>query len=169
MLSKYRIAILGSLFVGAVVLSPLRPLKVTGHSMEPTLHDGEIYLLDQFYWQPSGVRRNDIGVVKHAGETWVKRLAGMPGDQLEIVRRPDGWIVELHNLTVEGRKDPAELPDGFAQERTVGPNEIFIIGDNLNRSTDSTNQEAGAFRIDDIVGVVRSFSFSRRFQFRRHR
>jgi hypothetical protein len=43
-----------------------------------------------------------------------------------------------------------------------------VIGDNLNWSSDSTNQEAGAFKLEDIVGVVRTFTFRRDFPFRTH-
>jgi hypothetical protein len=54
------------------------------------------------------------------------------------------------------------------EERLVEAGEIFVIGDNLNRSADSTNQEAGSFKLADVQGVVRTFGLSRDFRFREH-
>jgi hypothetical protein len=64
---------------------------------------------------------------------------------------------------------PEPARDGRQDEiRDVGPDEVFVIGDNLNRSMDSTNQEAGAFKKADIIGVVRAFPFRREFPFQKH-
>lgn len=162
---RSRAVVWGMLVIAVVAITPFRPLKISGHSMEPTLHHDETYLLDQFYWKSSGLRRMDIVVVRHGEEYWVKRLVGMPGDHLQIARRPDGWITAVRNITVG---PSTARSDDFAEEREVQPGEIFVIGDNLNRSQDSTNQEAGAFRREDVLGVVRTFAFKREFQFRKH-
>ena len=155
----------GLLLGGAIALTPFRPLKVAGKSMEPTMRDGETYVLDQFYWKSGGVRRGDVVVVNKMGEKWVKRLIGMPGDRLQIVWATRGWIDRIDNLTI----NPALQVDGPNVEvRQVGGDEIFIIRDNLNRSTDSSTQEAGAFHMAEVIGVVRTFALRREFPFRRH-
>lgn len=162
MSSKVRYSLLGIALLIVLALTPFRPLKVSGESMSPTLRNGQTLLLDQVYWRPSGLRRNDIVVVQHQGENWVKRLVGMPGDQLQILR--DGrWIIEIDNLTTSPdlKKD-----DEMHELRQVGPGEIYVIGDNLNHSQDSTTQEEGAFRLNDVIGIARTFTFSRKFKFR---
>lgn len=154
------------LLVGALALTPFRPLKISGRSMEPTLRDGETYVLDQFYWKQGGVKRGDVVVVNKMGEKWVKRLIGMPGDLLQIVHASPTWISRVDNLTV----NPAlrdESPN--VEFRKLQEDEIFVIGDNLNRSTDSTTQEAGAFHLSEVIGVVRTFTLQRHFPFRQHR
>lgn len=163
MWGKIRVSLLVLLLLGALAVSPFRVLKVTGHSMEPTLRHGETLLLDTFYWKLGGLRRNDIVVVRHGQEHWVKRLIGMPGDDLQIEQLPDGWITNLANLTVNSalRRDGGNLV-----LRKVQPGEIYVIGDNLNWSADSTNQEAGAFKMLHVIGVVRTFSLRRDFPFR---
>lgn len=165
LLGKLRPWLLGVLFVGIVLLSPFRLVTVTGRSMEPTLRTGETYLLDQLYWRSSGIRRNDIVVVRRGDEQWIKRLVGLPGDVLQITTREDGWITAVANLTAN---PTLRRGDGGEEVRTVGAGEIFLVGDNLNRSMDSTNQEAGAFQLQDIVGVVRTFRLKREFPYRRH-
>jgi signal peptidase I len=153
-----------------LALTPFRLLKVEGQSMEPTLHNGETYLLDQLYWKPSGLKRSDIVVVNHREEKWVKRLVGMPGDELQIMRLADDWIYQVNNLTMNPslRQPLGPSPRGIVEEKRVAPGEIFIIGDNMNQSTDSRTQEAGSFKLRDVVGVVRTFTLRRDFPFRRH-
>lgn len=166
-LTALRVGLLVFLLLGVLALTPFRPLKVSGHSMQPTLQDGETYLLDQFYWQKSGIRRGDIVVVRHNEEKWVKRLIGMPGDRLQITYRDflHSWITRVDNLT----ENPAlERQGDNVAIRQVEPDEIFVIGDNLNWSADSTNQEAGAFKLENILGVVRTFTLRRDFPFRHH-
>jgi signal peptidase I len=165
MAARLRYTCLGMLFVAVLALTPFRPLKITGRSMEPTLRHGETYLLDHFYWKSGGLRRNDIVVVDRGEEKWVKRLVGLPGDVLQIAYGSDGWIENISNVTAN--------PDLRRSERSVGqrvvePGEIFVIGDNMGRSTDSTTQEAGAFKLKDVMGVVRSFTLRREFPFREH-
>ncbi|HEU4754322.1 MAG TPA: signal peptidase I [Armatimonadota bacterium] len=160
-----RWTLLSTAFVGVLAMTPFRMLKITGHSMEPTFRNGETYLLDQFYWRQGGVRRDDIVVVKHMDENWVKRLVGMPGDHLQVVYDRTGWITEIVNVTADPQ---LRSSSPGAEERVVAPDEIFVIGDNLNHSADSTVQEAGAFKLRDIIGVVRTFALQRRIPFRQH-
>jgi signal peptidase I len=155
----------GIALAAVVAITPFRPLKVTGRSMEPTLQNGDTFVLDQFYWKSSGLRRMDIVVVRHGEEYWVKRLIGMPGDHLQIARRRDGWIIQVRNLTVDPKLDRG---DDFPENRMVGQGEIYVIGDNLNQSSDSTNQEAGAFKVEDVMGIVRTFALKRDIPFREH-
>lgn len=165
MSARLRYTLLGLALLLVLALVPFRPLKIEGSSMSPTFHSGETYLLDHFYWKLGGLRRGDIVVVEHGEEKWVKRLVGMPGDTLQLRRTPYGWITEIVNLTL----NPAGFRRGPGYEiRQVQDDEIFVIGDNLNRSTDSTNQEAGAFKLNDVVGVARTFTFRRDFPFRQH-
>ncbi len=163
MQASVRYTLLGVVLAGAIALTPFRPLKVAGRSMEPTLQNGQTLLLDQFYWRAGGLRRSDIVVVDRGDERWVKRLVGMPGDTVQVTATPEGWITNVSNLTV----NPALQTRGVGvEERKLAPDEIFVIGDNLNQSADSTTQEAGAFKLRDVIGVVRTFSMKREFPFR---
>lgn len=161
-----RFSLLGAALLLALALSPLRPLKIDGSSMEPTMRNGETYVLDQFYWKLNGLQLGDVVVLEREdGDKWVKRLIGLPGDVLQIGRDEFGWIRHVANIT---RHPDQRLQDAYLEERTVQPGEIFIIGDNLNRSSDSTNQEAGAFKLTDVIGVARTFTMRRSFPFRKH-
>ena len=151
-------------------ISPFRPLRITGKSMSPTLREAQTYVLDTFYWKQftlpvigkigTGLRRDDIVVLDRGSERWVKRLVGLPGDRLEIATREDEWIIRVSNLTVNpdqrGMFGPGELIH-------VGKGEVYVVGDNMNYSSDSTNREIGAFKITDVVGVARNLTLAREF------
>ena len=108
-------------------------------------------------------------VVRREGEKWVKRLFGMPGDRLLLATRRDGWIVWIRNITVSPQDAQREAPPGtMPVVREVQPGEIYVVGDNLNWSEDSTTQEVGAFKLDDILGVLRTFTLRRNFPIQKH-
>jgi signal peptidase I len=161
--AKSRYRILSALFVGVFLLMPFRPLRVEGASMDPTLRHGETFVLDLAYWRlVGGLRRDDVVVVRHRDEKWVKRLIGLPGDEIQVVYLPNGLIAEVDNVSV----NPSLRREGrLVRRRQVGPGEIFVIGDNLNFSQDSTNEKE--FELEHVIGVVRQFTLSRRFPFPR--
>lgn len=159
--------ILGVLLVAVLLLTPLRIVRVTGNSMFPTLKDGSTYVLDLAYWRPRGLRQGDVVVLDRGEERWVKRLIGLPGDRLQITVEQDAWISFVANLTVDPALRRTNAPlGGELREETVAADEVFVIGDNLNHSADSTNRQGGIFKLTDVVGVVRTFGFRRDFPFR---
>lgn len=85
----------------------LRWVRVSGHSMEPTLRPGEHLLVDLRAYAREPPRRGDLVLVEPPGATFrvVKRIAGVPGD----------WV--------GGRR--------------LGPDEFDVRGDNPGHSRDS--------------------------------
>lgn len=158
-LTRVRYFCLGLVALVVLAITPLRMVTVTGESMEPTLHDGQTYILDQMYWRRTGLQRGDIVVIDRGEENWIKRLVGLPGDRILLRYAPWGDIVSVLNATAHPDRPGA---GAFTREVQLGPDEIFVIGDNLNQSQDSTTpQEAGSFKVGDILGIVRSNRFSR--------
>ncbi|MBI3911576.1 MAG: signal peptidase I [Armatimonadetes bacterium] len=154
---RYRILLL--LLLAMVLASPLRVIRVYGKSMEPTLHDGQAYLLDRLYYRVSDVQRDDILVIRHDGEQLVKRLFGLPGDRLQASYAWDGWVTEVNNLTVhpESQRPPAP----WRVEFTVPEGHFYVLGDNVEASEDS--RKFGFVSRADVVGVLRKFTLDRQF------
>lgn len=150
------------LFFGAVlvVIAALAfSVKVSGHSMEPTLSEGDRLLVNPF--ASDDVRRFDI-VETTLGDReipLVKRVIGMPGDRIRadasgaapVVRvRPAGSEREyvVDNPAWEGRvgakTQPCCAPDGRTVQGTtpagwvtVPEDSYWVVGDNWGGSDDS--------------------------------
>lgn len=147
----------------ALMVTPFRVVEVSGRSMAPTLQDGERYLVDRFYYRASGLRRDDVVVLSKDGEELVKRLVGLPGDELELVMGPELTVFELVNKTTGQQSRWRERSGGLLRrKRVVVPHDhIFVLGDNWWASDDS--RAFGPVPVSTLVGVLRTFSLSRDF------
>ncbi|WP_010529895.1 signal peptidase I [Lentibacillus jeotgali] len=135
---------------------------VNGESMEPTLYDGNLLMVNKVVYNLTDIDRFDI-VVFHADEQddYVKRVIGLPGD--EIVYKNDKLYIDgeytkesfldpfrvmsdnelyTEDFTLEGVTGKAEVPEG----------KIFVMGDNRGESLDS--REIGFVNAETIVGKV---------------
>lgn len=141
------------LMVGLSV--PLRPTVVLGHSMEPTLRPGGVYVLNTRYYRHHPLKRGDIVVFRHEGHTYTKRIYALPGEHLLLLQDPDGAgneIVESGQANsmrrlVRGHRLPQRLV-----ELIVPPGHCFMVGDNRTVSLDS--REFGSVPMSEILGRV---------------
>src|SRR6266702_1897639 len=86
------------LLSSVLVLSPFRVVRVVGQSMLPTLQPNQALLVDQRYFRLTGIFHDDLVVIHHDGETWIKRLVGLPGDRIALIYEPDGTADGVVNL-----------------------------------------------------------------------
>lgn len=131
---------------------------VSGTSMNPTLHDGNLLLLNHLFYEPE---YNDIVVFENEERgLLVKRIIGMPGDTIEIhnsvVYRNGVPIKEdyIHN----GYFGPGDMTGPV----TVEDGHIFVMGDNRPDSYDSRYNGVGQVSEDLILGgaILRVYPFS---------
>jgi signal peptidase I len=153
-----------SILFAVLILAVLRPhvsqtFVIPSASMSPTLDPGDRFFVNKLA-QP---RRWDLIAYWNAGISsprrtiYCKRVIGLPGEQL---RFDNGQIyikdqlqtaptVLAGRLTVNMRYG-SRYRDG--ETISLGPNEIFVIGDNVSNSADS--RMSGPSNTSDIVGVV---------------
>lgn len=143
----------------ASLLTPLRLVQVTGASMEPTLHNGERYLLDRLYYRFGGIRCDDVIVLNHEGGEIVKRVKGLPGDHLQVYLLADGARMPVVNLTRHPELRPVNPV--WQEELVVPPDAVYVVGDNLVVSEDS--RKFGPASKKELVGLVRGWNLSRAF------
>ena len=62
----------------------ITPAQVIGSSMEPTLYNSEIIILNKIHYKLSNIKRFDIVVIKMDNEkALIKRVIGLPGEKVE--------------------------------------------------------------------------------------
>lgn len=127
--------------------------KVSGHSMETTLSDGDNLIVDKISYRFRDPERFEIIVFPFQYEEhtyYIKRIIGLPGETVQVI---DGYVyingeVLDENYGLEVMDDP-----GIAAEPiTLGEDEYFVLGDNRNHSSDSRAPSVGVLHRDDIMG-----------------
>lgn len=137
-------------------------IQISGNSMLPTLHNGELYVANKL----SVPHRGDLTVINisekgHNGQGYwiIKRVIGIEGDTIKI---EDGKVYrKLANesdfsLLDEEYTQGVTAPLNGNSQWVVGFNEFFFLGDNRENSSDS--RVYGKRSLDDIVGVVTEWS-----------
>ncbi len=125
---------------------------VRGHSMQPSLQDGDRLVVDRLAYTMSEVGRFDVVVLRYPRDPqmdFVKRVVALPGERVAII---DGHV----------RVNGERLQEAFAhvvdhadmRELVVPPGHYFVLGDNRPVSCDS--REFGLVEADMLRGKVRA-------------
>ena len=150
-----------------VVVSFFGNARTVGHSMNNTLMDGDVVLINQFVYQLRNPKRYDVIVFKPKVETvsekYIKRIIGLPGETVRI--DADGNIYVNEELLQENYGAERILPTKIgraSQPIKLGEDEYFVLGDNRNNSSDSRWADVGNVKREDIVGkaILRIYPFS---------
>lgn len=141
--------------VMAVLMLFLRIIVVDGPSMERTLLNGDYMLLvsNMFYKEP---KHGDVVVVsKQAydnGKPIVKRVIATEGQTVDIDFTLGRVFVDGELLQEDYVNDLTYLDEGTQFPLTLGEGELFLMGDNRNRSSDSRDERLGAVDERLIIG-----------------
>lgn len=150
------IVFVGSIFI-VIYLYIAAPHQIKGASMDPTFHNGEYILTSKISYKFESIKRGDVVVfasLKNAYIDFIKRIIGLPGDQVKVA---DGEVsvngIQLQENYISAKT--TVFAGGFMQndvEITVPEGEVFVMGDNRPRSSDS--REFGPVPISNIIGKV---------------
>lgn len=133
----------------------IRLIGVDGHSMVPTLQDGDRLLVTTFLLS-GDYEYGDIVIIQKGsfagGEPIVKRVIATGGQTVDIDFETgavyvDGTLLEedyINELTFveEGTEFPLTVPEGS----------IFVMGDNRNHSSDSRDASLGTVDTRYVIG-----------------
>ena len=141
------------LILGGVILIRsfiITPVIVSGNSMKPNLHNGEVLLEKKIGYNSSSIKRFDIVVIKTGNEEIIKRIIGMPGEHISYKNNKlyinDKIVKETFNFrntedfNLEEICNCTSIPEG----------KYLVLGDNRPISKDS--RTIGLVDEKDILG-----------------
>lgn len=125
---------------------------VMGSSMEPTLYDGDNLIVDKISYRFREPERYDVIVFPYEdGTYYIKRIIGLPGEQVRIDENGSIYINE-ERISESYGKEVIEDPGCAGETVTLGENEYFVLGDNRNNSMDSRDERVGLIQRERIMG-----------------
>ena len=139
------VALAGYLLFGYLLI----PLRIQGHSMDPTYPDDSF----AFCWRPhyffSPIQRFDVVTVRFTGRSvmLLKRVIALPGETVEF---REGKLYVNGKRIAEPHVQHHSTWD--LPPRTIAPDHVYVIGD--NRGTTMSRHHFGQVRMERIVGGV---------------
>ncbi|MEG1847477.1 MAG: signal peptidase I [Lachnospiraceae bacterium] len=140
------------LLAGVCVFAFGLKTSIIGVSMEPNLYNGQEVFINRFIYQIKSPKSGDVVAFLPNGNqhthSYVKRVVGVPGEHIQI---REG---KLYINGIETDENYDKIADaGIAQhEITLGVDEYFLLGDNVNSSEDSRSGSIGSVKRENILG-----------------
>jgi signal peptidase I len=135
-----------------VIRLAVQNFNIDGHSMEPSLHNTELILVDKWSYHFHTPARGDVIVFvspPDPTQDYIKRIIGLPGD-----------VITIQNTTVIVNGKPLKEfyvkpqnqgnPYPPFTNRVIPANSYFVLGDNRNGSSDS--RDWGCVPQKNIIG-----------------
>ncbi len=127
-LARLAVLVIGAWAIFSFVLTP--PIRVSGISMQPTYHEGQINFLNRLAYLRHDPRRGDVVGIRAKGTEgismlYLKRIVGLPG---ETVAFQNGMLYVNDAPQDEPYADKSG--DWDMSPIKLGYDEYFVTGDN---------------------------------------
>lgn len=143
--------------VGVVILFTFffRLIGVNGPSMQDTLYTGDRLLVINSLLCGE-YKSGDVVVARNynaeLSETIVKRIVAVGGQTVDIDFAAGVVYVDGQALDEPYVKEPTYKPEGIQFPVTLAEDEVFLMGDNRNHSTDSRSDTLGPVNVGYLQG-----------------
>ena len=132
----------------------IRLIGVDGHSMVPTLQDGDrLLVLNSMLYHD--YQYGDIVVLRKESfmeEPIVKRVIATEGQTVDIDFASGSVYVDGELLEEDYINEPTYVEEGTEFPLTVPEGSIFVMGDNRNHSSDSRSSDLGTVDTRYVIG-----------------
>ena len=122
-------------------------VRVYNISMEPTLNQGYLLVVNKLAYKIGEPKHGDIIVFHYEGnkdQDYIKRVIGLPGDTVKV----SNGTVEVNGTQL--LEPYLSAPPAYEGTWTVPEGSLFVLGDNRNSSSDS--HDWGFVNQDWVVG-----------------
>lgn len=133
-----------------------RIIGVVGPSMQPTLYENDLLLLQSIGYHP---KAGDVVVLRKESfmtEPVVKRVIATGGQHVKVDFLNNAVYVDGEKLDESYINEPMEpisyLEDSMVLDVTVPEGSIYVMGDNRNHSTDSRDERLGTVDERYVLG-----------------
>ena len=113
------------------------PVIVSGDSMKPNLHDGEMLIVKKIGYKEDNIKRFDIVVIKEDNDEIIKRIIGLPGEHISYKNNK----LYVNDKEVEQNYKFYDTGDFNLEEictcSTIPKGKYLVLGDNRPVSKDS--------------------------------
>ncbi len=152
--------VIAGIIVYIITTFAFQNMYVIGGSMDPTLRNGEVVLVNKLTYLINQPSRYDIIAFKHTNMiqekiNFVKRIIGLPGDKIDII--DDEIYVNDQILKVpinEKHKHGIMKAGSMSYPAIVPEDSYFVLGDNQANSVDSRYQEVGMIPKKEVIGKI---------------
>ncbi len=150
--------VLGALATGLAatyLFVPYRLGVVCGDSMDPSMRNGQVYLINQNKQENESAKAGDVVVFKRDGAQYIKRVLAAPGDSIYLMRQEgadDFLVMDWQYSFLKSAQTRKAFNTGKMVKRTVPPGHYFVVGDNLDHSTDS--RSFGPIATESVIGKL---------------
>ena len=144
------------------------PMLISGSSMNPSLENGDVVIVDKNAYSDSEPERFDLIAFKYRydySQKYIKRVIGLPGETIYISNN----MIYIKGENEDEYKELKEYYGIYNGEPkftecnpvTLKKDEYFVLGDNRYDSDDSRSS-VGIVRKETIIGkaVFRLFPFN---------
>lgn len=126
----------------------LWPVQILGDSMLPNYHARERHFINKLAYLTDKPQRGDVvGVRVSNGDTYIKRVIGLPGEEVSFTN----GVVFINGVLLQERYVETRVPEDFGMEGksvTLGAETYYVMGDNRAVSV------LGKIPINIIIGKV---------------
>lgn len=130
---------------------------VKGHSMQPTLHEGERIVINKIGLAFAAPIRGEIVILRDPSapgyvspDYLVKRVVGLPGDTVEV----RGHKLYINGELEEEPYTDTEIQDADFPAVMVEEGRYFVMGDNRHAGSSKDSRYFGTVAEEDIVGTA---------------
>jgi len=126
-----------------VIRFAVQNFNIEGTSMEPSLHNTELILVDKWSYLFHAPDRGDVIVFvapPDPSQDYIKRIVAVPGDILTIHDTTvivDGVTLNEPYVAQQNQGNPYAFK--IINNMPIPPNDYFVLGDNRGGSSDSRN------------------------------